>query len=95
MSVRVVMLLMILLAACGPEVAGDTTAPPPATEAEIEVFCARHEKLRDLDYGSKFMALLEVAPTELTGPLTRMVNNPGRTDDDALVEEFIVTHCEQ
>jgi hypothetical protein len=68
MSARVVMLLMILLAACGQEVAGDTTTPPPATEAEIEAFCARHEEVRDLDYGSKFTALPEVAPTELKGP---------------------------
>ena len=71
-----------------------TTTPPPATESQIEVFCERHQEVRNLDYHAKYTALLDVAPAELDGPLFRMVNNPGPTDDDAKVLAFINEHCE-
>ena len=83
----------MFVAACSQTATTDTTLPPPATESEIEAFCARYEELRGLGYGAKYTALLYVAPAELEGFLFRMVNNPGPTEDDLRVTGFINDHC--
>jgi len=93
MTKTVCKVLLVVVVACSQPATTDSTTPPPATEAEIETLCARYEEVRGLDYGAKYTALLDVAPAELKGPLFRMVNNPGPTEDDFRVTSFLNDHC--
>lgn len=85
--------LALAVSACGAASVADTTPPPPATEAEMEVFCERYEEVRDADYQTKYESLAEVAPEEIRGALVRAASNPGPTEDDTTIEAFL-ERCE-
>jgi len=94
MAVRLLVSVVLLVVSCVQTTTSATsTTPLKATESEIEVFCAGYREVQDLGYKAKYTALLEVAPTELKAAIFRMVNNPGPTDDDAMVTGFINEHC--
>ena len=79
----------LVISACGTAAVPDTTSPPPATEVEIEVFCERYEEVRNQDYQTMYESLAEVAPAEIRGALVRAASNPGPTDDDTKIEDFL------
>lgn len=84
-----------LLASCSGSAADETsTVPPPATQAEMEVFCARYQEVKDRS--DKWAELEKVAPAEIKGALFRLANGPSENywvDRDA-VEEF-ETRCDE
>lgn len=55
----------------------------------MEVFCERYEEVRDQDYQTKYESLAEIAPAEIRGALVRAAANPGPTEDDTKIEEFL------
>ena len=94
MAMRALLMIgLMALVACSGSTDATTTSPPPATAEEMEIFCARYAEVENLDYQAKYEALLEVAPAEIEGPLFRVTNNPGPTEDDTRVEEFL-DRCE-
>ena len=61
-------------AACGGGETVESTLPAPATEAEMEVFCARYEEVKN--QSDKWLELEKVAPVEIKGQLFRLANGP-------------------
>ena len=60
--------------ACGGGETVESTLPAPATEAEMEVFCARYEEVKN--QSDKWLELEKVAPVEIKGQLFRLANGP-------------------
>lgn len=82
--------MAVVLTGCATTTA-DTTDTPSATAEEMEIFCARHDEVKNLSFEEKHTALLEVAPAEIEPELFRLVNGPsdGWFEDGQAVDEFI------
>lgn len=71
---RVVLPAVLILVSCSGPAADTTTVPPPATEAEMEVFCARYHEVKNRS--DRWAELEKVAPAEIKGALFRLANGP-------------------
>ena len=82
-------MVSLMLSACGDvSVDGTTTLPPPATEAEMEVFCARYHEVKGQE--DRWVELEKVSPAEIKGAMFRLINGPseGYWADRETVEAF-------
>lgn len=95
LRLKVLFPVLLILVSCSGSAADETTTvPPPATQAEMEVFCARFHEVKD--QSDKWAELEKVAPAEIKGALFRLANGPseGYWDDRETVEEF-ETRCDE
>ena len=95
-STAFLVVIALLIAACGSAENAGTTIPPPATQAELDVFCEGYEEVRDVSIGEQWEELLAVAPGEIHGELIRLTAGaPGESywEDRETVEAFM-KRCE-
>jgi hypothetical protein len=85
-------ILVVAVVACGGAETTVTTAQPqPATQAEMEQFCAKYDTVRSQSWGEMTAALVEVSPAEIKDEMSRTSQPPGETwaEDREAVEDFL------
>src|SRR5262245_49632429 len=83
---------LVALTSCTSADSAPTTGPPPpATEEEMEAFCAAYDEVRSQSFGEITAALVEVSPAEIQDQMIRTSQPPGDgwLEDRTAVEEFL------
>lgn len=80
--------LLVIVSSCDAS-PSSTTAPPPASAEEVELFCERYSEVRDRSRQEVLVELLEVAPAEIVGPIKRASELGGSFEDDEAIDAFI------
>jgi hypothetical protein len=84
--------LLVVIASCGgAERTVTTSAPPPATEAEMVAFCEAYESVRNQSWGEMTAALVDASPAEIKDEMLRTSQPPGESwaEDRDAVEAFL------
>lgn len=79
-------LLSIVALDCEP---GTSPGPvPTASAAEVEVFCERFGEVKQQSRQDILVALRDVAPAEIRGPISRAAELEGSAEDDERIDAW-------
>lgn len=78
---------LLLIAACGG--AAVQTTLPTASAAELAAFCSRYQEVENMGRQETLLALAEVAPREIAGPIERAAALGGTVEDDERIDDYL------
>ena len=94
MRVAALVLVVLLVAGCKQAETMGSTGPSPATESEMEVFCATWNEVRNRSFYESLTMLLEVAPEEIEAQITRQLDrDPATWSEDLDAIDKYTARC--
>lgn len=81
-------LMLLLVAGCGAAESGPGP-PPTASPVEVAVLCERYAEVANLSRQEVMLSLIDVAPSEILGPIKRASELGGSFEDDRRIDEYL------